>query len=145
MAPERRRFSLMNKDGANSSAHWTLGSNEFPTENLLSDPHSPLPLYRCAFELHSEPLWLTPLMALRRCVCAVSLFLCFIRVGHCGLAPLLDIFFLFFTSSAKNSCGVWLWTNVVKVSKQTRRAPPPSPPAWRHHHALWMAGGHVCA
>lgn len=73
-----RRCSLLNKDGANSSAHWTLGSNEFPTENLLSDPHSPLPLYRSAFELHSEPLWLTRLMGLRHCVCAFSPCLCFV-------------------------------------------------------------------
>lgn len=42
---------MLKEDRTQSSAHWALGSNEFPTENLLSDPHSPLPLHHCAFVL----------------------------------------------------------------------------------------------
>lgn len=56
MAADRQHFLLQKEDRTNSSAHWALGYNEFPTANLLSDPHSPLPLYHCAFDLHSELL-----------------------------------------------------------------------------------------
>lgn len=56
MTADREQFLLLKEDRTNSSTQRALGSNEFPTENLLSDPHSPLPLHHCAFDLRSEPL-----------------------------------------------------------------------------------------
>lgn len=56
MTADRKQFSPLKADRANSSAHWAQGSNEFPTTYLLFDPHSPLRLQHCAFDLLSELL-----------------------------------------------------------------------------------------